>query len=845
MLQKPSTCWGCPMYGSGKGFVPDTLVPNTRLTIVAQNPGKDEERGQRILGYDGKQPIYEACVPQPLVGATGFMLRDTYLPLTGCSDTETSFCNILKCRLKGTNDLPTGDELKAAVAHCVNAHLRIPESTELIVAMGGPAFEALCPDLAKRHRATRKGPDDEKGGPITTWRGFVAPDTYQGKKVFAVVHLADLFRDAGQRLPARLDWRRCGHYLRQHWPERLPQAGRLAADVSKVHEAFDQAEQAAWVVCDTEFDRYSKFLTLIGLCWEINGQVAGVQLEWVNNPDVTSEVRAAFVRRLARLTKTTRFVFQNAKADLAVIEKNLHIPWRISYAKGYDDTMHMHSVLWSELPHSLEFLASIYGKHDKLKHLSETDMLLYNWGDVIETHNVYKALKEEFQHDPKTERIYLHQSLPLIPITLEREQLGIRVNQRRLPGLLAAYEQKVQSFELMAQAYAGYPINLMSSGKTGQLATHLRVYEGVTLKTVREEAISEARDKFLPFDRELEDKQGFSVEYLEQRMEDGAQPLLELRAAIVHYKGVLNQDLVPLKGKLKVYPSFRHDAQASGRWSTTKPALAKVPNDLLDLYLPAEGHILFGADYDAQEPRIFMAEAKSAYLKKSFDEKLDIHTMLVCDMFGWPLPPNLQNPHSSPESAAWRDQVGWSGKEDKRRTVSKNVRYERYYLGTGMNAVKKAVKLGLPKQAMMKASELVLSQDPNVAEFHRQIKKAAKGRRIRSWAGRLRVLMHTGEKAEREACNHVMQAGGVDILNETVIEVCQTWSYVRLFYTRHDSFFFEIPTAMFTPELAQSIRAMAERPRMINGQSVPFPCSWKLMHDDGRIEGYKYETAAA
>lgn len=503
----------------------------------------------------------------------------------------------------------------------------------------------------------------------------------------------------------------------------------------------------------------------------------------------------------------------------------------------------MHSVLWSEMPHSLEFLASIYGQYPKLKHLMHVDPLLYNWGDVIETIEVYKALTQEFKADPLTERVYRTQSLPLIPITLRREVHGIRVNQARLEELIAQYSAKVEAFKRMAHAYAGYPINLMSTGGDGQLATHLRVYEGINLKSVDEETIAAERDKYLPFDREYEEKNGFTPEYIFKRIEEGAHPLLELRAAAVHYSQVLNQDLLPIRGQERVYPSLRHDAQASGRWSTTHPALAKVPNDLLDLYIPDEGKILFGADFDAQEPRIFMAEARSEYLKKAFNEKLDIHTLLVCDMFGWEYPKNQQDPHYSEEDKEWRKKHGWGGKEDKRRTVSKNVRYERYYMGTGKNAVDKAVKMGLPKEAMLRASRLVIEQDSNVANFHREIKRLAKTRRIRTWADRLRVFMGTGEKVEREMCNQKMQGGGVDILNLTVIEVTQRFPFVWLFYTRHDSFWFEIPEAMFTPEVAEEIQRIAEQPRPIYGMMVPFPGSWKVMRADGRIEKYKFTNS--
>jgi hypothetical protein len=851
------------MYGDGKGFVPDLIVAGSKLTILAMSPGKHDEQGKRMVGYDAKHPIYEQVEPQPLIGTTGYQLRETYLPLTG--EKEASLCHVIKCRYqvngKRVDYLPKGETLKSALNHCTTAHLSIPATTSLVVAMGGSAFEYTQPILSKTHRASSKQSTKEgekvTGGPIEKWRGFIGPAYVQPRRtltningldeptvhagipVLAVEDIADFFKAPVKRITARLDWKRIGRYLRKEWPKEIPGRCIASDNIDTLNAAFDKAEQAAFVVIDTEYNPVSKFLNMIGIGWrDQQGQIDGIQLEWVGNDAVTSEVRSAFIRRYANLIKRVRCVFQNAKADLPIIAHNLHVHW--SKYIAIDDTMHMHSVLWSEMHHGLGFLASIYGHYPKLKHLAGEDELLYNWGDVIETLVVYEALMREFKADPLTYQVYTSQSLPLIPITLEREVRGIQIDQARLAELIEKYQTLADEFETLASVYAGYDINLMSTGVRGQLARHLSVYEGIELTSVDEETIATERDKYLPFDREQEDKYGFTSAYILSRIEQGASPLLELRAACVFYLQALNQDLLPIRDLERCYPSLRHDAQASGRHSTTHPALAKVPNDFLPIYVPDEGYVLFGADYDAQEPRIFMAEAKSTYLQKAFNERLDIHTLLVCDMFGWPYPSNQANPHSSKEDAGWREKVGWGGKEDKRRTVSKNVRYERYYMGTGNNAIRKAVKLGVPKAAMERASRLVIQQDPNVAQFHRNIKKLAREKRVRSWSNRLRVFFGQGQSVEREVCNHKMQAGGVDILNLGIIETIATYPFLTIFYTRHDSFFFEVPISKFTPELAEGVRAICEQPRVINGMSVPFPGSWKTMTHDGEIASYKF-----
>ncbi len=134
------------MYGDGRGFVPDLIVPGSPVFILAQAPGYDEENGRRVTGWAGKrQPIYEECPPRPLIGVTGYALERVYLPLTGLEPSEVSLCNVLKCRWtengKKTNKLPPAKVLKEAVKRCTTNYLRIPESTKLILAQGSLAWE--------------------------------------------------------------------------------------------------------------------------------------------------------------------------------------------------------------------------------------------------------------------------------------------------------------------------------------------------------------------------------------------------------------------------------------------------------------------------------------------------------------------------------------------------------------------------------------------------------------------------------------------------------------------------------------------------------------------------------
>ena len=150
------------------GFVPDRIVAETPVLVLAQGPGEDEEQGERVVGieYAGRRrlPIKEPNPngPAPLIGITGYLMEKEYFPLANLTREGTSLANVLKCRQmvggRRTNALPTGEKLQNAVAHCTRAHLRIPPGTRLIVAMGALAAEWTgCP------------------GTVSAWRGFSYP----------------------------------------------------------------------------------------------------------------------------------------------------------------------------------------------------------------------------------------------------------------------------------------------------------------------------------------------------------------------------------------------------------------------------------------------------------------------------------------------------------------------------------------------------------------------------------------------------------------------------------------------------------------------------------------------
>ena len=342
--------------------------------------------------------------------------------------------------------------------------------------------------------------------------------------VFGVLHVADLYRDRAMWEPSRNDWRRAGRFLRGEWPRAVPprriDTGGSAHELGAFWTSLD--ERVDFLTIDGEWHKDLTLSHLAIAAWEKDGQYhSGWQGEF------TWGVPHAFAGIFRLLAYRYPCVFWNAMADVPVIRQNGGPDWE-DYLL-IEDPMQAHGVLWSELSHEYGFVASLYGEYPKLKHLRQSDPLLYNWGDVLDLGPIWLALQRELAADPGSTHIYRHTVMPLLPEIARARERGIAVNVEAVEPMLDAYGGRIERAGRYAEAYTGLPLNLGSTGVKGQLARYLNEVEGFTFSSIGKDEIAEERAKFLPVEPQREDRE-YSDELLQERLDLGAHPLLELRA---------------------------------------------------------------------------------------------------------------------------------------------------------------------------------------------------------------------------------------------------------------------------------------------------------------------------
>lgn len=640
------------------------------------------------------------------------------------------------------------------------------------------------------------------------------------------------------QLPAVRDWQKVRGFLDGTWP--LPDPKYLETTYAVDSGVwFAGARHAPFIAIDTEFNASTGYLYLIGI-----GYPGGKTVLSFKHRESAWTDRHGFAIQLRELVKQVPVVFQNAIADIPVIEKAYGITY--SDYHSIDDTMLGHAVLWSDWPHTLEFLASIYGRHNKMKHLAESNMALYNTGDVVDTVSAWEGIDREFKGDVLSHNVYTKQSLPLIPIILRAQARGLRVNKGRVESALRDLVLEKEWARDIAQAYCGWPINI---GSDDQLKYHLFNQEQLPVQykpkteniTIDGDAIAALRGFVGPFfDAEEESKFGLSIHNAVARIKDGAHPVLEARVVYAAAQQALSHYVLPMcevdkEGGLRgirdiVYPRFLAHAQASGRWSTVDPPMAQIPKPLQDLVIPHEGEKWIEWDWDQIELRILAALSKDEVYVEAFKRGWDIHTLNTCDVFGWPYPEDKSNPHTSTVDRGWREARNWGGKDDPRRRFAKVFIFRLNYGGEAKTAtdIPGVKQLGLDSKALVAGSQSYIKKHPRIRDYWNAITaNGIERREIRTFMGRRRRLLVEGKNAmKRLIYNHPMQGGVSDVFNTTLVRMAERLPQACFAYGVHDAQKWSVKVEDYESAY-QTAYDIVHTPWDIGGEKIVFPATFK------------------
>ena len=471
-MQLPSSCEGCPFYKykdhPENGFVPDVVVPGSQVYILAQNPGKDEIQGHKLIkryyvGRGAHFDEFEQVLPQPLIGATGQEFNTRFLPLSGLQRSEVSLGNAIRCRpgaamhhagdynldradslpnLTATMKLDTSKaDIVKALRHCRETHMQIAPSVRVVMTMGTYAMfimTGLARDEDEYHH---------RQGTLESWRGYGVAlpnfdrlhtvDTSRYHRlgtedtqsvVFITLHIAALYYGNNRRFVHAVlqDFHKLGRLLRGEWPvENMPAwssipplqwPGYAAFDTEYIPQENNKLKR--WSLCSSTKELYC--------------------IEAANSTHIP-------------IKEHSTVLIQNALADIH------HLKTLVDFTKiKVEDLMLAHSVLWPGEPHSLNYINSIYGEMNRYKHLSEKDEQFYSAADSWEPMREWMTyFIPEFKRDRQSWRVYKQYRLPLIDIIDKAQQTGVKLDSARLRDLQLILQEHLLMYQKSAQELTG------------------------------------------------------------------------------------------------------------------------------------------------------------------------------------------------------------------------------------------------------------------------------------------------------------------------------------------------------------------------------------------------------
>jgi DNA polymerase I len=395
------------------------------------------------------------------------------------------------------------------------------------------------------------------------------------------------------------------------------------------------------------------------------------------------------------------------------------------------------------------------------------------------------------------EAVYRELEMPLIPVLVDLERAGIRIDGPSLAAQSQHIERELQTLAGRIHELAGGDFNIGSPKQLGEV-----LFDRLKLPALKRNVKTRTPST--------------AVEVLEELAltHDLPRLILEWRALSKlkgTYVDALPQLVNPETGR--VHTCFNQAVAATGRLSSSDPNLQNIPirtelgREIRGAIIADPGNVLISADYSQIELRVLAHLAGDETLTSAFQRGDDIHDQTALKVFG---------PNS-----------GLDAHELRRR--AKIVNYALLY---GKTAFTLAKDIGVTQAAAQDFIDAYFAGFPRVRAFiDRTLDDARTTGYVKTMFGRRRLMPELGSRngqiraaAERAAVNMPIQGTAADILKRAMIDAHHALvtrygepssRVPRMILTVHDELLFETPRAL-ADEVAWVVKERMESAATLN-----------------------------
>jgi len=474
------------------------------------------------------------------------------------------------------------------------------------------------------------------------------------------------------------------------------------------------------------------------------------------------------------------------------------------------DTMVAHSLIEPEMRHSLAYLAEAYLGYSpsSLANLTgDVKAEQLNLGEValdkISQHAAEQAditlqLRAALEPLLKTtgqERVFYEIESPLLPVLVEMEFEGIKVDAAALSDFALQLSKEIDQQEKAICLLAGTAFNLNSPRQLGQILFEVMKICAEPKKTkTGQYATDEQTLMALAPDHEI------------------VQRLLEHRAATKlksTYADALPTSIWPKTNR--VHTTFNQVMTSTGRLNSQDPNLQNIPirtergQEIRKAFVPRNGDfLLLSADYSQIELRIIAALSREAGLLEAFRTGADVHTATAAKVY------SVMPERVTPEM----------------RSKAKMVNYGIAY---GISAFGPAQRLGIPRREAAEIIDHYFKQFPGIRKYMDDtIAFARKNGYVETVTGRRRYIRDirslnnaVRSSAERNAINAPIQGTAADMIKLAMIhihrELTRRELKTRMLLQVHDELVFDL----YKPEETEVLPLVEEHMKTAIQLDVP------------------------
>ncbi|MFZ0271528.1 MAG: DNA polymerase I [Acidobacteriaceae bacterium] len=384
------------------------------------------------------------------------------------------------------------------------------------------------------------------------------------------------------------------------------------------------------------------------------------------------------------------------------------------------------------------------------------------------THGLTRIMREEVDA-LEERRVYEDIDLPLVPVLLEMEKAGVRIDSAELSRMSDSLSKEIQRVGEEIYSLAGQRFNINSPKQLGDVLFN-RMGLPRPLKYGKGKVISTAQDV-------LEELAGHN---------DVPRLVLEYRQLAKLKSNYADSLPLLADGEGRVHTTFNQVGTATGRLSSTNPNLQNIPiktelgREIRAAFIAAPGCVLLSADYSQIELRLLAHFSADPLLVKAYQTGQDIHTLTAAEVFGIP--------------------AETMSKETRNRAKAVN-----FGIVYGISPFGLAAQLGIDQHEARLYIETYFERYAGVrAYIDRMLEETRREQKVRTMFGRVRPIPDIQSRnanqrgfAERTAINTPLQGTAADLIKLAMIRIDQRLAkeklQSRMTLQVHDELVFDVP----------------------------------------------------